>query len=149
MGKDSLLESTSKKKATAKADKEKPAKKAAAKKTTSKKTAAKAKKTAAKKAAGPAKKTAAKKSHGTESDGSQGPEAGQESPCPTKTGGKKTDPQRTAVEKIRAPVSGGTLYPRGQKPAASRGRPPVLFQRHEQERRQEGPGGPETQIRLG
>ena len=68
MGKDSLLESTSKKKAAAKGDKEKPAKKkAAAKKATSSKTTAKAKKTAAKKAAGnkksasPANKKAAKK----------------------------------------------------------------------------------------
>ena len=68
MGKDSLLESTSKKKAAAKGDKEKPAKKkAAAKKATSSKTTAKAKKAAAKKAAGnkksdsPANKKAAKK----------------------------------------------------------------------------------------
>ena len=63
MGKDSLLESTSKKKTAAKADKEKPAKKkTAAKKTTSKKTTAKKATTSAKKAApAKAKKTAAAK----------------------------------------------------------------------------------------
>jgi len=101
MGKDSLLESTSKKKAAAKADKEKPAKKkTAAKKTSSKKTAAKkaaaAKKTtAAKTKKATAKKTPAKKTATT----SKAATAKKTAPAKAKKTAKKAPAKKKPVAK--------------------------------------------------
>ncbi len=120
MGKDSLLESTSKKKATAKADKEKPAKKAAAKKTTSKKTAAKAKKTAAKKAAGPAKKTAAKKATAPKATAAKARKPAKKAPAPRKPAAKKLTRKELLWKKFE-PLSAAARY----TPAA-KSQPPAV-----------------------
>jgi len=103
MGKDSLLESTSKKKAAAKADKEKPAKKkAAAKKTTSSKTAAKARKSTANKRAGtqkkasPAKKATAKKAAAPKATATKA----KKSPAPKKAAAKKTAPKKLTRKEL-------------------------------------------------
>ena len=127
MGKDSLLESTSKKKATAKADKEKPAKKAAAKKATSKKTAAKAKKTAAKKAAGPSKKTTAKKAAPPKATAAKAQKPAKKAPAPQKPAAKKLTRKELLWKKFE-PLSAAARYaPTAKTQPAALPDPPSFF----------------------
>jgi hypothetical protein len=99
MGKDSLLESTSKKKTAAKADKEKPAKKkAAAKKATRKKTASK--KTAAPKGK---KATTAKQAPAKKKATPQKAATAKKSTAP-KTSAKKTAVSKAKPSKAKAPA---------------------------------------------